>query len=407
MKQDSVLAKIMRRAAWVACRVLPVKKNKIVASSYYGRGYSDNIKYIVEKLLGKGYDIVWLTLNEKEAATLPSGVRSCRFRSAKAAYELSTASVWVDNCRKFARYKKPNQLFIETWHGGGAQKKSEKDVVETLGPGYGEKAMRDSSHFDIMLSDSRFQTELYYRSFWYSGHVAEIGYPRYDIIYEQNAALVKKVHAFYGIPADTGIVVYAPTFRRDHSFAPYAIDYPRLLGALKTRFGRNFAALVHLHPNVANGFEQIQYDGKTVINATYYPDMQELIAASDVMISDYSSVNFDFCLTGKPALRFCADLEAYAADRNFYYDITEYPFPMATDNDGLCNLIESFDEEAYRAGLRAFFDKIGFIENHTCAQTCADMVEYYIRSDLDKEALFAAFQDCMTLPDTNERSLTE
>jgi len=129
----SLLMRASRRAFWVLCRILPVKRNKIVFQSYYGRAYSDNPKYIAEKLrkTGKDIDFVWVT-NGVEEPKAPEGFRVVLFRSFKYIYEMSTAKIWVDNSRKEYCMKKKNQYYMQTWHGGFALKRWKERLKRIL-----------------------------------------------------------------------------------------------------------------------------------------------------------------------------------------------------------------------------------------------------------------------------------
>ncbi len=402
-KVKILLYKIVRRCFWVACRPLPIRKNKIVVQSYLFKGYSDNLKYIVENLLEDDVQVVWGVLGATEAKTLPKKVKPCKFNSLKFIYHLATAGVWLDNCRKDFAYKKRKQLYIQTWHGGGAQKRVEKDVVDALDAEYVRKAKKDGKYTDVMLSDSRFVTELYYRSFWFDGYVAEIGTPRNDILMQPNDEAKRKVYEFFGIDESKKILLYAPTFRKNLSFEPYDIDYSKLLPALKERFNEDFVVFVHLHPNVANKFDDLQYDNVNVFNATPYPDMQELVVSADIMISDYSSVNYEFALRRKPALRFATDIDEYMQDRALYFDIREYPFPLSENNAELQDLVLHFDENDYLEALEAFFKKIGAVQRPDSAEWCARFILDYMALKGDKRALFESYKGQLLTKESVEK----
>ena len=127
----------LRLACWFACRLLPIKRNKIVVSSYYGRGYGDNPKYIIDRLIARNVNlkIVWLVKNDKELDSLPPNIVPCKINSFSSIFHLSTARVWIDNCRKNARVKRRNQTYIQTWHGF-AFKRIEKDAENSLSSQY-------------------------------------------------------------------------------------------------------------------------------------------------------------------------------------------------------------------------------------------------------------------------------
>lgn len=379
---------VMLRVRWAVCRFFPVNKKKITVSNYYGRGYGDNAKYIIDKLLetGKDFRIVWLVKNDEEKKTLPKEVKSCKYNTMANIYHLLTSGVWIDNCRKdFIMLKSKKQFYIQTWHGGGAQKRCEADVPDKLSPEYIKSSKLDSKNIDLMISESRFMTELYHRSFWYNGPVYECGYPRYDMILDHNESLVSKVYEYYGIDRQKELVLYAPTFRADHSFDAYNIDFDRLRRNLKTRFEKEYVILVHLHPNVADIEGGIHYDGTTVINSTFYPDMQELIAASSILIGDYSSVNYDFSLMRRPVFRYVSDLDAYRNDRDLYFPFDAYPYPYAQNNDELEKLILSFDNEEYLKNLNAFFETLGAVVEPGASEKVVDLILDVINSKSKKD----------------------
>ena len=126
-----IIKKLFMAGCWVVSLILPVDKKKVVFCSYYGRGYSDNPKAIAEAMLASKMDakLVWLVKNEKEAATLPVGIKACPYDSPKRIWALATARVWVDNSRKYERFKKKNQYYLQTWHGFPL-KRIERDALE-------------------------------------------------------------------------------------------------------------------------------------------------------------------------------------------------------------------------------------------------------------------------------------
>jgi len=378
------------RMKWCIYRLFPIDKTKIVISNYYGRGLGDNAKYIVEELLRRqcNIKIIWLVKNEEEKKSLSDGVDGCILGSSESVYHLMTSMVWIDNCRKyFIMLKRREQLYIQTWHGGGAQKRCELDALDKLEYGYRKMAMRDAKNTDLMISESRFMTNLYHRSFWYDGPVYECGYPRYDILLKNNETLVSKVYEYFNIDRRNELVLYAPTFRFDFSFKAYDIDFERLRTNLKKRFGKEYVILVHLHPNVANIEGEIEYDGTTVINSTFYPDTQELIAVSSMLIGDYSSINYDFSLKHMPVFRYVSDLEEYKNDRDLYFTFDEYPYPYAHNNDELEALILNFNEQLYLKRLNSFFEKLGATMNPYSSEQIADLIVDFLNQK-DKNGFF-------------------
>lgn len=393
MKYDSFLYRVIRILWWEICRLFPINKRKIFFSSYYGNGYSDNLKYIANELLNDTSIImIWSCKGEKEASSLPEGIRASYCGSLRWVYHLTTSAIWIDNCRKAFRYKKPKQFYIQTYHGTGAGKKCERDVENNLSKNYVKMAIKDASNTDLMISPDSNMTRLYHTVFWYSGPVYQIGFPRMDILFKGNTGKIKeKVACFFNKPFDINFVLYAPTFRSDSSFDAYSLDYERVLQTCKERFNHEYIMLVHLHPNVADRFSEIIYDSN-VLNATSYPDMQELMVASDILIGDYSSVNHEYSVMKKPVFLYASDINEYRKDRDFYLPIEDYPFPVATNNDELVSNIIKFDDKKYIEELDAYHKRIGVEFNKNASFDCSNMIKSYLELGCDKSKFFEKYR---------------
>lgn len=345
--------------------LLPVKNKKIVICNFYGKGYGDNGKYIAEEIMRKDldYDIVWLLKKDSyDASKFPYTVRKVKYGSIRGLYELATAKVWIDNCRKsFHPPKRKKQFYIQTWHGSIPLEKVEKDVENKLSPGYVDSAKHDSKIADVFLSNSKFCTEIYRKSFWYNGRVLEIGSPRCDVFFRENNDADIKVRDLYNIKSDAKIAIYAPTFRADGNLEVYNIDFKKLIEVLENKFGDEWIVLIRLHPNISNKADLITYSER-LINATNYNDMYELLSISDMLITDYSSTMFEFSLNYKPVFLYCSDIAEYRKDRDLYFDLEKLPYKIAEDNTQLIQSIKDFDEEEYRNKVHLFYKELGIQE---------------------------------------------
>lgn len=370
-----ILSKLSRNGLCLLFSKFPKDPDKVFCQSYTGRGYSDSPKALAEELKRRGYRIYWAVKGEREADSLPPDVTPVTLGSAREIYHRCTAGVWVDNCRKWGRlFKRKNQLYIQTWHGFPL-KRIEGDAVGALDEDYVAAAKRDSQMADLFLSDSRFLTDIYRRAFWYEGEVLECGFPRNDLLFESHHELVQKVRAALKLPEGKRLLLYAPTFRKDQGLSVYDVDYPRCVRALERRFGGEWLILAKLHPNLADRAGELSLDLDYVINVSQYPDIQELYLASDALLSDYSSVMFDYLNTGKPCFLYVNDLDDYRDDRNFTFDLQKLPYPLAADNDALEKAILAFDGEEQRAREKAFKKEFGIVENGTAARQTADWLE--------------------------------
>ena len=316
-------------------------------------------------------DLVWIVSDI--TTPMPKGVRVCRYGSARAAYELSTARVWVNDSRGGAHYKRKNQYYMQTWHGFAL--KCIERAAKNLPASYVEQGKRDSAQTDIIVSNSSFMTKVYGEDFWYDGVVEEYGSPRNDIFFQDNTELRRKILTTFGLPEDRKLLLYAPTFRDDGSTDAYRIDILRVLAACEKRFGGNWSALMRLHPNVAKQSAKLfAYDNERVLDATAWTDMQELLAATDLLITDYSSSMFDYILRDTPCIRFATDLEEYRAVRNFYFPLEALPMPLAQSNDELCALLENYDASQDGARRQAFMKENGFCEDGAASRRCAQWI---------------------------------
>lgn len=364
------LRKAASGAVWSLCRLLPARKHKVVFSSSGGGAFGGNPKAVALALLEMepGLDLVWLTKHMN--IELPEGIRPCPFGTPQAVKELSTAKVWVDDSRGGARYKRKNQRYLQTWHGF-ALKYIERAAEDKLPPHYIQQCKRDSEKIDLIVSNSAFMTRVYQEDFWYGGEIAQYGSPRNDVFFK-DVPVGAKVKEFYGLPGDRSLLLYAPTFRDDGSTDCYAIDPQRALAACEARFGGQWSALLRLHPNAAALSKGLfPYDGARILDATAYPDMQELLLACDLLITDYSSSMFDYALSGKPCVQFATDIEAYQKGRGFYFPLDALPFPLARSNGELEQLLSQFDRAAQQERWKAFAEEQGFCEDGHAAERCA------------------------------------
>lgn len=367
---------LLSGALWRLCGLMPIDRHKILFSSYYGRGYSDSPKAIAQALLDSGEDVklCWLVKSEEEAATLPAGIIPVDANNPLARiYAYSTSRVWVDNCRKYVPRKRKGQFYLQTWHGF-ALKMIESDATQALEEEYIRGSKNDSAMTDLIISGSRFMTGLYRNSFWYDGEVAEVGTPRNDMFF-CGGNFADKIRSALNLPAERRLLLYAPTFRADHSLDCYEMDVSELLRACRTRFGGEWTALIRLHPNIsAKSGGLFPYDGEHIIDATAYPDMQELLAGVDLLITDYSSSMFDYALRGMPCIRYATDIEHYTKERNFYFPLDELPFPLAQSSEELTRIVLEYNQSGWSTRWEQFRQDNGFCEDGRASERCARLI---------------------------------
>ena len=371
------IKKIVMILLFYCFRLFKIRDNKIVICSYAGQGYGDNGKYIAEEILKRKlkYDIVWLAKNTTEE--FPKGIRAVKYNSIQSVYEQATAKLWIDNRRKpiFVR-KRKKQTYIMTWHAGLGLKRVEGDAIEALSPNYIKAAKNDSLMADLFLSDSKWTTNYYRKFFWYDGEIMESGLPREDILFDTNNKIRSTILSKFKINDNTHVILYAPTFRKSQNLnelALYSLNWNKLLEALERRFGGDWVGMIRLHPNIAEQAEHLQLPSN-IMNVSYYPDMQELLAASDVLVTDYSSCMFDFGAAHKPVFLFARDVDSYLKDRNFCFNFKDLPFNMAENEASLIHNISTYKDKDYLEKLTFFYKKCGYFKAGNASEKVVDYI---------------------------------
>lgn len=333
-------------------RIFPIQ-NKIVFVSFQGVAYSDNPKAIFEAMLKEDFqcEYVWLLKNPDKKIT---GAKVVKTPSLKGFYHLATAKIWIDNSRKnYWLPKRAGQYYIQTWHSGIGLKKSEKDAIDDLSNDYIRSAIHDSKIADLFIAGSGWNVWNYRNAFWYNGEILECGLPRSDKFFHNIESTREKVKLRYSIDKDTKILLYAPTFRKGGITDAYNINFSMILKYLKKKTRNNWCVCIKLHPNISYRKDFIKYD-KTIIDATDNSDINELLMASDMLITDYSSCMFDAITLEKPTLLYTADIDTYRNERSLYFEFEELPFLIAKNNEELKGNIELFDKQSYIFKVRRF-----------------------------------------------------
>lgn len=316
--------------AWQVFALCPVQKQKIVFSNFNGNGFGDNPRYVAEEFIRRKlpWELIWVC--EKPGCTFPPGLTVIRPNTLAFVYHMSTSAVWLDNTRKLYYFKKKkNQTYIQVWHGGPGLKKIEKDAGQSLSADYISYAKKDAKKMDLMISNCRWCTDCYRRCFWYDGPILEAGLPKNDLYFRNIPAVRKAVRDYYQLPGDVHLVLYVPTWRENRKLNVYHLDFAGCLNAFEQRFGGTWIMLVRLHPNVNPDDFDIRYTDR-ILNASRYDNVQELLAAGDAVISDYSSCGFDYIQLGRPSFSLCGRLRRDEANQGLLF-----PAGRAADPPGL------------------------------------------------------------------------
>lgn len=370
--------------------VFPVR-NKIIGNTMRGRKFGDNPQYVFEALhqLNSDIDFVWL-VDKRFQVDLPNWVRPVYYNNVfRLLFEMATAKVYINShVYGMGWHKRKGQIVIETFHGGLGIKKINFDVAHVREtPRLAKSIINTCKISDVFISQSEHLSNLYRRAFGYKGPIYKCGYPKNDKLLKPCPEIPANVRRHFGISGNDKIVLYAPTFRDsfekngEMDFSVYGIDFTRMKSAFEKKFGGTWTVMVKWHPILANYVKDKDVGrSKDYLDATQYNDMQDLIIASDAVVSDYSSCIFDAALREIPCFTFATDFEEYKKDRGVYYEMDELPFPYAKNNDELESNVVNFDEKAYLENWNTFKDRMGLKETGYAAMDIAKKINEFIET---------------------------
>jgi len=338
-----------------------------------GGQYACNPKYIFEYMYNRyanKYRYVWSLKNKKKLPIYYSNVEVCGYYTLKYIYSMMTVKyiITTHTIEPFFPIRK-KQNVIYTWHGGGAY----KGVYRKNN--YGISIIRDirSRMISYAISSCKKFTELH-KNIWNipESKFLQIGMPRNDIFFSYNIHIKEKIYKYYNIDTAKKIILYAPTYRGDFHTPEKTnifnkLDVKKLLETLGNRYNEYFLFLYRAHYKMNNQY----MDTPNIISVSDYPDMQELLYAADILITDYSSSIWDYSFTFKPCFIFAPDLKKYQNEQGFHTPIEEWPFPLAETNEKLMENILNFDEENYKQAVKKHHVDLGSYEKGTaCEQFC-------------------------------------
>jgi len=232
-----------------------------------------------------------------------------------------------------------------------------KKMGTDIGSGNTSFGNTSDTHFDVMMSQGHFETDVFSRSFGIPKEkFLEAGLPRNDILANFTKEQRKVIRSKLSINDNQTVILYCPTFReydKDESLGVIMAP-PMDLKKWERELGEGYVLLMRAHYEVSKVMK-IE-DNEFVRNMTDYPDLNDLYIAADILISDYSSVFFDYSITGKPMLHFCYDYEKYSSKRGMYFDIRE-KISGGANEDQVIELIQSVDMIAESQKTVSFRDE--------------------------------------------------
>lgn len=388
------MAEVFYKVLFTIATFLPVKKNLIVFESFLGKQYSCNPRAIYEYLKEHHpeFQLIWSVNKSYNKIFKEKNIPYVNRFSIRWIYYLARAEYWVNNSRLPAWIPKPKHTtFLQTWHGTPL-KKLALDMEEVYMPGistekYKEKFIEETGRWDYLISPNRYSTNIFKRAFQFNNTMIESGYPRNDILYsDKKEQIVRQFKQKYQIPLDKKIILYAPTWRDDRYYEKgrYKFDLQLDLTKLQQRFGEKYVVILRMHYLIADSIDLSSYSG-FVYDFSNYEDINELYIVSDILITDYSSVFFDYANLKRPIIFFVYDIERYRDKlRGFYFDFEkEAPGPLVKTTEELIDEIEILENDGFQMN-----EKYIRFHQEFCGLECGESTKRVVEKVFLKEGKF-------------------
>ena len=410
MKKNVLFRKIVR---WTSLHIhkfkyaLCKKKYKlddktVLFEVFAGKSYACSPKAIYEEMLRldqfKDYRFVW-AFSDVDAHDIKKDPRTTIVKSKSKEYYkyCSIAKYWIVNFL-LPEYitKKEGQMYVQCWHGTPL-KKLRCDIETTNSALNSVKEIRkrndrDAARFDYFISPSEFCTEKFTSAFnlkklGKENILIEKGYPRNDRLFNYTKEEVDALKDKFNIPKDKKVILYAPTFRdnQHESGVGYTYSLNIDFDKLKEKLEKDYVIIFRTHYFVANSFDFEKYKG-FIYNMSNHDDVNECYLLSDIILTDYSSVFFDFANLKRPMLFYMYDLDEYKDDmRGFYVDLNELPGPIVKTQEDLENEILNIDSynEKYKEKYETFNKKFNYLDGNNCSKK---VIEEIFKEEVKKDA---------------------
>lgn len=389
-KIKKIAGKIIKIVYKLVYKFIPVDDKLVIFISFHGRGYSDNPRAIYEEMQRdprfKDYKFIWFIKKHKQKNIHIDGANIKEYFSIPYFYYMSKAKYWVINCKMPAYIcKKDNQVYLQTWHGTPL-KRLGHDIIAPDDATFYRSGMSfeqmtetydiDVKRYNYMISPNAFCTEVFQTSFRINRErLIETGYPRNDFITNATNEDILEIKKKFNLPLDKKIILYAPTWR-DNSYVAsgYTFELEADFHKWKETLSDEYIIVFKPHYLIINKYENDNSLNGFLYSISAEAEINELYVISDILITDYSSVFFDYAVLNRPIYFYMYDLEQYKGElRGFYLDIyKELPGKIYEDEDHLltdiCNQVYDY------SFLKSFNQRFNNQQTGDCAKKVIDIV---------------------------------
>ncbi|MDO4975008.1 MAG: CDP-glycerol glycerophosphotransferase family protein [Alphaproteobacteria bacterium] len=402
-KQGKFLGKVYRKAIdrkraarYEQFAEIAIDETLVVFESFMGRKYTDSPKAIYEYMLSNkkfiNFRFVWCFRDSVKSQYKFVGDRErttlVRWGTDEYYKAYATAKYWVTNTRlPKVIYKKEGQQYIQCWHGTPLKKLFCDIETEAMESKETTKRVvhEDASRYSYLISPSKYCSEKLASAFdlktlHKDNIIIEKGYPRNDAIVNYTQEDVISVKKELGLPMEKKVILYAPTYRENQRNNDKQYQHSETLDfeKLQKEIGDNYIILFRTHYYIANEFNFDKYNG-FVFDVSKYPEINDLYVISDLLITDYSSVFFDFGILKRPMIFYMYDLDFYKDDlRGFYLSLDELPGPIVKTEKELIEKIQNLSNwtntSEYKKAIQEFNEKFTYNEDGHATERVVDQI---------------------------------
>lgn len=345
-----------------------------------GKNYTGNPRYIYEEMVSQNLDKVYSCyyfFENPDKVDIPGNAKKIKRTRFRYYYLMAIAKIWVFDCRVPSQIiKRKETTYIQTWHGTPLKKLAlDMDNVFMAGSQsiktYKENFYKNTRRWDYLISQNPYSTEIFRRCFAFKKQILEIGYPRNDILFKNNTKdYILSVKKILDIPLNKKVILYAPTWRDNEYYekGKYKFIVKIDFNQLRRELEDEYIFIVKYHYLVNDQVDWERYKG-FIYNFDNSYDIADLYLISDAMITDYSSVMFDYSILKRPIFFYAYDLDDYKENlRGFYFDfIGEVPGPISKTTSELIHDIKNYNIKDYEEKFVKFIENYNLLDDGTAS----------------------------------------
>ncbi|MFH4911007.1 MULTISPECIES: bifunctional glycosyltransferase/CDP-glycerol:glycerophosphate glycerophosphotransferase [Staphylococcus] len=369
---------------------MPMLKKTIVYESFLGRNYSDSPKAIFEYLMHNerysDWNHIWIlndkTIIEDDNLFKEKNVKVINRFSWSYFFYVTVAKYFILNMRqpKWLE-KKEEQIILSTWHGTPLKRLVfDMNNVTSANKNYKRDFYYQSRNWDYLIAANEYSEHIFERAFMYpKSNILTYGYPRNDILSTYNNQYKNILKEKLNIPLDKKVILYAPTWRDDeyHAAGQYKFKLQLDLEKMQNILGDDYVIVLRMHYFISDKIDLSCFKG-FAFDFSKYNDINDLYIISDLLITDYSSVFFDYANLKKPILFYTYDLNKYKDElRGFYIDmVNDLPGPLLYNTDEVIQNIENIEnvKKYYESKYKEFYQNFCNLDDGNATKRVVEKV---------------------------------